>query len=243
MRLDRPVEAVLLDVDGTLYHQGPLRFLMALELVTLPFTMGSFRSAVRVWEVLRVFRQVREELRHLSSPEESLADLQYLETARRIGIASADVGQIVGKWIYRKPLKYLALCRRRGVPEFLTFLEQSGRRIGIFSDYPIADKLKALRLSKNVGLLLCATDPNINAFKPHPKGFLHACAVWGLPPEKVLYVGDRPEVDAVGAAAAGLPCALFYKKARPRGRPDYSNYLPISSFAELQYAFINNGKC
>jgi FMN phosphatase YigB (HAD superfamily) len=42
-----------------------------------------------------------------------------------------------------------------------------------------------------MSLALCATSPEINAFKPHPKGFLHACALWGLPPEEVLYIGDR----------------------------------------------------
>ena len=48
----------------------------------------------------------------------------------------------------------------------------------------------------------------INAFKPHPHGFLHACERWGLQPEEVLFVGDREDVDARGARNAGMPCAL-----------------------------------
>ncbi|MCU1441385.1 MAG: family hydrolase [Rhodoglobus sp.] len=40
--------------------------------------------------------------------------------------------------------------------------------------------------------------------KPDPRIFLHACAVFGVPPAGAAYVGDRLRTDALGAAAAGL---------------------------------------
>jgi FMN phosphatase YigB (HAD superfamily) len=114
-----------------------------------------------------------------------------VETARRAGNDQVQIESVVIEWIHQRPLKYLRLCRRRGLEAFLTFLESKGIQVGVFSDYPVLDKLQALGLAERMSLALCATDPEINAFKPHPKGFLHACALWGLPPEEVLYIGDR----------------------------------------------------
>ena len=60
-------------------------------------------------------------------------------------------------------------------------------------------------MSDAFSLVLCATDPEIDAFKPHPRGFLYACRRWSLDPAEVAYVGDRADVDLAGAAAAGMP--------------------------------------
>lgn len=47
-----------------------------------------------------------------------------------------------------------------------------------------------------------------NAFKPAPVGFQRACKVWRLVAEEVLYVGDRPNIDRKGTAAAGMRRAI-----------------------------------
>lgn len=40
--------------------------------------------------------------------------------------------------------------------------------------------------------------------KPDPAIFLAGCDALGLPPAECAYVGDLPDVDALGAHAAGL---------------------------------------
>jgi HAD superfamily hydrolase (TIGR01549 family) len=239
--IKQPIRAVLLDVDGTLYHQGPLRCFMGLELCVLPLSVRSYRLAYDIWRSLRCFRHVREALRHLGESEDALATLQYVEAAKQVGEDRAQIESVVIEWIHQRPLKYLRLCRRRGIEAFLTFLESKGIQVGVFSDYPALDKLQALGLAERVSLVLSATDPAINAFKPHPKGFLHACALWGLPPAEVLYIGDRPEVDAVGAANAGMPCALLGEGAYRRGSSKPStHYSAFSSFIRLQHALASH---
>jgi HAD superfamily hydrolase (TIGR01549 family) len=232
----RKVRAVLLDVDGTLYHQLPLRYLMALELSTLPFAMRSFTSAYRIWRSLAYFRWVREELRGLRQPESCLAELQYTEVARQVGMAPEDIEEIVSEWMLWRPLKYLTICRRRNIAKFFSFLGDKGMQIGVFSDYPVIEKISSLGLSPWVSVALCATDPEIDALKPHPKGFLRACALWGLLPEEVLYVGDRPEVDAIGAASAGMPCAILCSRGGALHQMSPSRpYLSCTSFNDLQH--------
>ena len=44
--------------------------------------------------------------------------------------------------------------------------------------------------------------------KPDPEIFLRASRQLGVAPERCLYAGDIPEVDVVGALAAGMSAAL-----------------------------------
>ncbi|MDT7041974.1 HAD family hydrolase [Candidatus Nitronereus thalassa] len=227
------VRAILFDLDGTLYYQPPLRMLMGFELSTLPLTMGSLAKTRSVLEVIKQFRTIREELRHLGNPSECLKEIQYQQASKVVGVKAEEVKRIVEEWMYHRPLKYLKWCRRMGAISFFTEAQRRGIKIGVFSDYPAQEKLEALELESFVQLVLCATDKEINAFKPHPRGFLRACECWGLPPQEVLYVGDRPEVDGKGALAAGMPCMMVGGTfQRPsQGSVSEEN---ISSFRGLQ---------
>ncbi len=202
------VRAVLFDLDGTLYYQLPLRILMGLELSTLPANLGSLEKTRSVLKTLKQFRSMREELRHLGNPSNLLDELQYHQVAAAIGVEATEVKRIVCEWMYHRPLKYLRWCRRKGVVPFCAEAQRREIKLGVFSDYPAQEKLKALDLDSYIQLVLCSTNKEINAFKPHPRGYLRACEQWGLQPHEVLYVGDRPEVDAKGAAAAGMRCMI-----------------------------------
>jgi FMN phosphatase YigB (HAD superfamily) len=227
------LRAVLFDLDGTLYDQRRLRVLMALELLAL--AAASPRRAPRVWKSIASFRHAREELRALGQPTAQLETLQYTEAARRAHTDEAAMRAVVEEWIFRRPLRHLPRCRRRGLREHLRFLRERGLSVGIFSDYPGRDKLLALGVAEHVSLVVCATDAAVNAFKPHPRGLTHACGAWGLRPEQVLYVGDRPDVDAPPAAALGMPCAIVGVSFRD-GRSAAPPFFGFSSFAELTRA-------
>jgi HAD superfamily hydrolase (TIGR01549 family) len=207
----RPLRAVLFDLDGTLYHQAPLRALMALELATL-FLRGSPAAASRTIRALAAFRRVREELRQ-AEPDTPLERLQYEAAARRAGVPVAELEAWAREWIDERPLKYLRRCRRRGLPDLLDGLRDRGLRTGVFSDHPVRSKLRALGVAQAMELQLCATDAEIDAFKPDPRGFQRACRLWGLEPAQVLYVGDRVEIDGAGAARAGMPCAILERRS------------------------------
>ena len=230
------MRAVLMDVDGTLYDQRWLRMLMALELAALPAAKRSWGGAGRAWRSLARFRRVREELRSLGRPASPLARLQYEVAAGQLGTEPAELAGLVEEWMYQRPLKYLRWCRRAGLERFLASLRERGLLAGIFSDHPSAAKIDALGLSGRFSIALSATDPEVNAFKPHPRGFQAACARWRLDPAEVLYVGDRPDVDVPGACAAGMPCAILSPGpwAVRAGRD--GRYLHVASFAALERA-------
>jgi HAD superfamily hydrolase (TIGR01549 family) len=235
------VRAVLFDVDGTLYHQGSLRLCMALELAALPLR-ASPASARRTWAAVGAFRRVREELRELGAAEAPLARLQFERAAARAQMEVDEVEAAVSEWIFRRPLRYLRRCRRAGIEELLGYLASRGILAGVFSDYPAREKLEALGLAEKISLVACATDAEINAFKPHSRGFVWSCERWGLEPAEVLYVGDRAEVDALGAANAGMPCAILSRRLglAPEAVP-LAHFTRFSSFAGLKNAIDAGG--
>jgi HAD superfamily hydrolase (TIGR01549 family) len=196
--------AVLFDLDGTLYHQLPVRALMAAELAAESLSAPPGRLV----RTLRTFREVREELRQVDASTAHLAALQFERTAEKCDQPAALVADLVDEWICRRPLKYIAHFKRSAVMTLITRLHRRNVALGVLSDYPVSQKLAALNLTHAFSLTLCTTEPAINAFKPNPKGFLIACERFGLEPREVVYVGDRPDVDAVGARAAGMHCYL-----------------------------------
>jgi len=221
------IRAVLFDLDGTLYRQGPVRTLMALELLTLPL-YGPVSAPAR-WRALRAFRGAQEQLRERPATDQASAQLDRAATAA--GLSRSETEALVHEWMQTRPLKYLRFWRASGLDELLALLVASGVRAGLLSDYPPELKIGALGLAGRFNPVLCSTDAGIGALKPHPRGFLRACAIWQLPPREVLVVGDRPEVDGAGAHAAGMPCVIIGRAARHARRR--TSYLTLPSFERL----------
>jgi HAD superfamily hydrolase (TIGR01509 family) len=211
------IRAVLFDLDGTLYRQKPMRALMAVELLTL--AVRNPIAAPRRWRALSEYRKTQETLRkrNTTAADADMSRDQIGLAAARAGISREELEILVDEWMLNRPLKYLPWCRVRGLIPLLDFFDRLHLKIGVLSDYPPAAKLRALGLASRFSLVLCSTDQEIGAFKPHPRGFLVACDRWGLTPREVLMVGDRADVDAAGAAAAGMPCVVIGKQSSRNG--------------------------
>jgi FMN phosphatase YigB (HAD superfamily) len=220
------IRAVLFDVDGTLYAQWPVRLAMALEMAAVS-AATALSGGLRVPRVIAAFRTTRESLR-TESDGRPIVQRQYAAVAEALGCSPDDVQRIVEDWMYRRPLKWLRYCRRRGVVGVLDWLDGRGLAKGVLSDYPAHDKLAALGLGDRFDVVMSTVDPDIDAFKPSPRGFALAASRWGLEPSTVLYVGDRPDVDVAGARAAGMPCAVLTR------RPVAPDAIRIGRLSELE---------
>ena len=227
------IAAVLFDLDGTLYRQRPMRALMGLELAAL--ALKSPLQAPVTWRVLSEFRRAQERLR--GRVTERGAGLEQLQvTARQTGLSVEQVETLVAEWMIERPLKYLARCRAKGLVQLLDFLALRGIRVGVFSDYPPELKLKALGVAGRFSVLVCSADPEVGVFKPHPRGFLVASARWQIDPSEILVVGDRPDADAAGARAAGMPCVIIGGPHRRRS----SDFLSLDSLERLRDVLDDN---
>ncbi|GLW12454.1 hydrolase [Microtetraspora sp. NBRC 13810] len=79
-------------------------------------------------------------------------------------------------------------------------------RLGVVSNSTLAfqrHKLGVIGLLAHFGeAIVCSVEHGLP--KPHPGIFLAGCELLGLPPHEVAYVGDKYDIDALGARDAGL---------------------------------------
>jgi len=197
-------QAFIFDVDGTLYDQIKLRRMMFGALVRHLVRNKNFIRDIRL---LYSFRKRREILSNDHRNLGCLENRQYVEVADELGMNVDEVKLVVNDWIFEKPLKYLAGCIYPGVKDLFSLLIKNKLKIGIFSDYPSLAKLKALDLYADV--VVCATDENIDRFKPHPKGLLVAAKELGVPVMNCLFIGDRDDKDGECARRAGMPYLIL----------------------------------
>ncbi len=77
------------------------------------------------------------------------------------------------------------------------------------------------------------TSEQAGAIKPDPAIFRHLARRLDLPPEHILYVGDNPVPDVLGARQAGLPVAWVNRLGARRPRRVPPPDLKVRSLAEL----------
>ncbi|MEW5818116.1 MAG: hypothetical protein AB1798_22345, partial [Spirochaetota bacterium] len=105
------IKGVLLDVDGTLYHQAPLRAIMMLLLIFLNISNPS--ELRRKIKIILQHRKSQEILREFPEGQNGNQNNQILLTARHTKETIAFVSNIVEEWFDKRPLPFLRLCRRR----------------------------------------------------------------------------------------------------------------------------------
>ena len=196
------IDAIVLDVDGTLYRQGPVRRQMALRLAAACVTQPlRTRLAVRA---VRAFRDNLETIR-TRLPENADHPAQQLQrTAEQTGMSEELIQSLIEEWMFKRPLALIGGYPRKGLHKFLGRALQCGIRLGVFSEYPSEDKLQCLGVRDPFSVVVSSYDPEVRRFKPNPAGFLYAARQLGSRPETTLVIGDRDDADGAGARAAGM---------------------------------------
>ena len=121
-------------------------------------------------------------------------------------------------------------------PDVLPALEAlaATHRHAVLSNSSLAvqeHKLRALGLLDRFEAVLCAAELGVS--KPRPGAFLAACEALSLPPHRVAYVGDHPEIDGRGAAEAGLVSVWIDRGAASARAAAQVAVHRIASLAEL----------
>ncbi len=177
----------------------------ALFLHTL--TSGSLETI----KVLKHFRQIREELGNEGVHNFETTRLE--RTSLITGIPPEKVAQIVQEWIEIRPLAYLKACRYPGLTKVFQSLRSRGIKIGVFSDYPASQKLKAMDLEAD--FVISAEDEVVGVLKPNPRGLMLLMERAQTSPSKTLMIGDRIDRDGEAAQRAGTLSLIRSAKSVP----------------------------
>ncbi len=204
--------ALLVDIDGTLYHQDRVRLGM-MWLLARAYLFRPFEGR-RVMRALSAYRHAQESLRATPSDPAIPLDQRQLRHAAadlrphpRLSTAahrSVDAQRAAGS------TEEGATCRRhrnlRGTKNPRLEDRRSLRLPGV----PASSKL----WNSAVDEIVCAQDPDVQHFKPSPAGIEAALHRLHVDPADAIYIGDREDVDAAAARAAHV-CSLILK---PRER-------------------------
>lgn len=194
------IRAVIFDVDGTLYHQRPVRLRMAARMAgyygTRPRRLSELKGIL-------AFRKLREEEAYQTVSQED----QIREAARRAGIPDASaLEKAIQHWMFSAPLREIAAHPKKEVISFLRRMQAEGRKIIIYSDYAAEEKLKALQLEPDA--VYYPGTAGMRELKPSRESMNLILSREGLRPDQAMMVGDREEKDGRSAELAGMPFVI-----------------------------------
>ena len=194
------------DLDGTLYDQPKLRMIMAKRLVCHylfhPFSAGDLF-------IIKHFRKVKEEWTKNSSEDEII---EKVASDKHVDIDR--VRRVIRRWIYDDPLSVVAATKDTALIDWIRSLRQKGKKVVILSDYPTADKLRAMEVE--VDGQYSPDDKRIDELKPSPKGLFVIMEDTGENADNILMIGDRMEKDGRSAEAAGVDHLILPRKVCSR---------------------------
>ncbi len=220
--------AICFDLDGTLYDQGPLRRTMAARIAIAH--LASPVTGYRTFRVLSAYRRAQEHIRRgMERNSADIAEEQLRLCSSLAGCDCDEVRQIVQRWFEEEPLAILHRFVRPGATDFLTRARRLGLKLAVVSDYPAAAKLRSMCLLEHFDVVVSAQQAGIQSFKPNPAGLLWVLRELGVSPREMLYVGDRPSIDAEAATFAGLD-AIMFTTEKPGAA---AVWRPVRSFTEL----------
>jgi HAD superfamily hydrolase (TIGR01549 family) len=207
------ISALIFDLDGTLYLQGPVRRAILWRLLR-----AGLARPVSTWRECRLVYYYRRAQEHLRGCPQPLASQQLPLACEWSSARPEDAAKTIAHWMEDAPLETLARCLRPGVVDFLETAKNKGIRLGVVSDYPATTKLQAMGLDDYFSVVLTAQDARVGLFKPSPNGLKAALEDMGVEPGRAVYIGDRPAVDGETAHRAGVAGVILDQPLGSNGR-------------------------
>ena len=223
-----PVHAITLDLDDTLWPFAPIgarieQGLHAFFVEHSPATAERF--PIEAMRELRV--QVHAAHPHLHHDLSALRRLTIEHALRESG-ADPSLAQRAHQQfhVHRNTVDFY--------PDALDGLRRLAARVPVVAVSNGNADLDAIGIA---GLFAAQLSAQVHGVpKPSPCIFHAACALVGVEPRHTLHVGDDAQMDALGAARAGLRTCWLHRGDKPDGRPGDDGTWPAGEPApDLQF--------
>ena len=158
-------------------------------------------------------------------------DVVYPALVRDLGITGVSADTLLAD--YRKIYPEFAITNP-GAVETIKALRQANFKVGLLTNGNVVvqnGKIDVIGIRPLLDTIVISEGVGLK--KPDPAIFKLAATNLNEPPEACLFVGDNPEVDIIGAAAANMQTAWFRNgEAWPMGLTPRAN-IDIDSLAEV----------
>jgi len=202
----RVFRAVAFDLDGTLYPNYRLYLRLFPFLLRHPRFFATFVSVRR-----QLHNPGREPAEGMSFYEEQAALM-----AEILGQNPQEIKEKTERLIYLGWEKlFFGVKPFPLVRETLAAFCQAGLRLAILSDFPPERKICLLGLEDFFQLILSTEETG--RLKPSGVPFAALARSLKLEPQEILYVGNSPRYDVVGARLAGMKTALIRRNMLSTG--------------------------
>ena len=202
---------IVVDLDGTLYYQKPLRIKMAFSLL---FYYGVRPHKIKELLIIKDYRKLREKT--VFNNEENIEEKIAQTLASKFKKEKEEIEKIVHFWMIEKPFKYIRKYEDKKLVGVLEKAKEKGAKIVVYSDNPADEKTKAINLAFDG--VFCATDKDICCFKPDFKGLKAIIDKFNVRTNEVLFVGDRQEKDGKCAEGAGVDFVILSSSKSKRNK-------------------------
>ena len=182
----------ILDLDGTLYYQLPVRLMMIVELLIYYLF---HLSDIKELKILLAYRKAHEDI---------VFNLEEFSNNHSYPIER--IQKIVMYWLEERPLKWISFFADKKLLNLL-----KNEQTIVFSDYPTHKKLEALNFTPKGQFFY--GDGYIHFMKPHPQGLSAIQSKHHLDKNNMIFIGDRFEKD--GLCAQKFGCSYIILNAIP----------------------------
>ena len=223
-------DAVAFDLDGTLYPSSRLFAQAFLTMLPKARRLEALNLARRRLRVLGADPAYRASVHSGAADGPSFRAREAELVARQLGMGVSEAADMIARDFYRGIEELFARVQPfGGLEPALDRIEGAGARLALLSDLPPARKLELLGLSGRFEPALCSEDSGF--LKPAPEPFAMLASRLGLPPGRILYVGNSPSIDVAGAKNAGLSAAIVSRRRVKGADLSFSDWDELADFA------------
>ena len=181
----------IVDLDGTLYFQIPVRLMMLAELsLYYIFHLSRIKDIL----IISQYRKNHEENKMCSDAV----------LAEQYGTNKDYVTTLLNEWMIKRPLKWIKIFADRRLLKILR-----DKKVIVYSDYPTDEKLQALEFIPTAQYFCDGV--NIKCYKPNPQGMEFISCKHNLTKNDVLMIGDRMSHDGECAKRFGCKFIILQK--------------------------------
>lgn len=189
----------ILDFDGTLYYQLPVRVIMGCWLMFY-YLLHPFR--LKEFFFLLEYRKLKENLTDIVLSNNQQNELLINRLCEKYHVVSNDMIATIKMWFETKPRFFIFKFQRRKFINTIREYQKKGVLMVIYSDNPLQEKLEAISFTPDY--YFDSNHAIINCMKPNTQGLNNIIKILKKEPEEFLYIGDRYDRDGTCAKNAGI---------------------------------------